>query len=402
MTHKETPFFSGQNQDAIQLRNRSLALQLLKLNGTMSRKELAARTGLNASTVTYIIKDLLEMGLVVETGCYARHGAIGLALDPDGRYVIGLQLARDHLSGGLFNLETRLLASERVPLSPALPVAEVLRRLEELAARLLEQSPERRKVAALGVAAPGPLNLDDGRVAFISNFTGWRDIPIAAALRERFGLPVVVEHDAHAAASAEQWLGSGRTVRNLLYIAAGKGVGAGIIIDGRIYHGAHGMAGEIGHTMIDPDGPRCECGNFGCLEGYCSSTALLRQAEARLAAAGGDSLLAAARPLSFPDLVRAARAADPLALELVREAARYLGAAVVNLINTLEPELVILGDELLELGPVWFETVRATARERLLPEIARQVRIEPASLAGDPFLIGTGAIAIEYLLRHPG
>ncbi len=402
MTDQETLLFSGHNQDAIQLRNRSLALQLLKLNGTMSRKELAARTGLNASTITYIIKDLLEMGLVRETGSIARHNTIGLALNPDGRYVVGVQLARDRLSGGLFNLDARILAAERVALAPDLPVAEVLQGLAELIARLRGRSPDPAKVAAIGLTAPGPLNLAEGRVAFISNFKGWRDIAIGPAIRDRFGLPAVIEHDAHAAAAAEKWLGGGKTARNLIYIAAGKGVGAGIIIDGRIYHGSHGMAGEIGHTTLVPDGPRCECGNVGCLEGYCSSAALLRRAAARLAAGREISLLAAERPLTFPALVRATQAGDPLTLELVRESARYLATAVVNLINTLEPELVILGDEMAELGPAWIDAVRTTVRARLLPEIARQVRIEAASLAGDPFLLGTGAIAIEYLLSHPG
>jgi N-acetylglucosamine repressor len=398
---KNGTFFSGKNLTDVQSKNRSTILQIIRLMGCVSRKELAALTGLNASTVTYIIKSLLEIGLVVETGTYASHKTIGVAINYDSRYVIGIQLARKHIACGLFNLDAKELYSEKIEIVSSISVDEAVKIMKELVHKMLKQSGAREKVAAVGIAAPGPLNIAKGRIAFISNFTGWRDIPIKEIIEAEFNIETIIEHDAHAAALAEKWLGIGKESNNLIYIAAGRGVGAGIIINREVYHGSQGIAGEIGHATIDLNGPRCECGNIGCLELYCSSTALINKTRQAVAENRNHSGAESIDVLTFKDIVAMAQAGDPLVVGLVKEAAGYMGVYIVNLINTLNPDMVILGDEMAEFGPIWTETIKEAVFPRLLPDIARYVKIESSSFQGDPFLIGTGAIAIEYLFNKP-
>lgn len=402
MKQKDTMKFSGKNIEDVQAKNRSVILQLLRLRGTTSRKELAELTGLNPSTVTYIMKDLLEQGWVREIRPYTNYKTIGVQLNPDSHYVIGIQLARRHIICGLFNLEGKVLASERIEMTAPTQVDAVIAIMKDLIRKLMDNREIRERVRAIGIAAPGPINLRKGSITFISHFLGWRDIPIKEILENEFKIETIVEHDAHAAALAEKWLGIGQEAQNLIYVSAGReGVGAGLIFNQEIYHGSLGIAGEFGHTSIDLNGPPCECGNIGCLELYCTGEVLARKIQGAIDGGAQSSYFTKESSFLFKDVVAAVKSGDPLTIGLVREMGRYLGAAIVNLINTLNPDMVILGDRLTEFGSIWLEIIRSAVYPRLLPEIANHVKIELTSFEGDAFLIGTGAIAIEHILNKP-
>ncbi|NPV81571.1 MAG: ROK family transcriptional regulator [Firmicutes bacterium] len=396
--------YSGKNLEDVQLQNRATVLQILHSKGRISRRELASLTGLTPSTITYITKDLLEKDLIVETGALVgRKGrrAIALEINPNSRFVIGVRLARGYITCGLFNLNARLLQSERVEISSLRQAGEVLTAVKDTIRKTLQNSGVADKVKAIGIAAPGPLSIREGKVAFISNFPGWRDIPLKEIIQSEFHIETIVEHDAHAAALAEKWFGAAQEVENLIYVANGRGVGAGIILNGQVYHGSSGMAGEIGHTSIDFNGPRCECGNYGCLEIYCSGSAVLRKAKKMIEEGMEETILSKVDPLTLQAILEAAKHEDKLAVALVKEAATYMAYGVVNLINTFHPDMVILGDEMAEAGEIWVDTVKEVALTRLLPEVANRVEIIGSSLKGDSFLTGTGTVAIEYLLRNP-
>lgn len=394
--------FSGKNSEDVQAKNRSVILQLLRLRGKTSRKELAELTGLNPSTVTYIMKDLLEQGWVMETRPYSNYKTIGVQLNPDSRYVIGIQLARKRIICGLFNLEAKVLNSEKVEMTAPVEMDEVIAVMKDSIQKLIGNGEIRDRVRAIGFAAPGPLNRRKGSITFISHLMGWRDIPIKEILENEFQIETIVEHDAHAAALAEKWLGIGREAQNLIYIAAGReGVGAGLIFNQEMYYGSLGIAGEIGHTSIDLKGPQCDCGNIGCLELYCTGEVLARKIQQAVECGAQSAFFSQESSFSFKDIVAAVKSSDPLTVALVREMGRYLGAAIVNLINTLSPDMVILGDRLAEFGPIWLEIIRDAVYPRLLPEIAHHVKIELSSFEEDAFLIGTGAIAIEHILNKP-
>lgn len=360
--------------------------------------------GLTPSAITHIIRELLSKNLVVETGEFAGlkgRKAIALEINPDGRFVLGIRLARNYVTGGLFNLHGELLRSERVETVNLRQVDQFIRTMKRILWRLLENEETAAKTMAIGVGVPGPISIREGRITFISNFPGWRNIPIKEIIQNEFGIETIVEHDAQAAALAEKWFGVGQEAQNLVYVAAGRGVGAGIILGGEPCTSPSNIAGEIGHMSIDYNGPRCECGNFGCLELYCSSTALVRSAQYALNERTQATVLSEIAPQSPEPIFKAARDGDEVAVSLIKNAATYLAYGVVSLINVFNPDMVILGDEMAQAGDIWVDTVKQAAFSRLLPEVAGRIRIEAATLKGDPFLIGTGTVAIEHLFNNP-
>lgn len=255
-------------------------------------------------------------------------------------------------------------------------------------------------VAGVGVGAPGPLDPETGVVFEPPNMEGWYNVPLAALLHERFGLPVFVENDANAAALGEWWVGAGRGVHDLIYLTVSTGIGGGIIIADALVRGVSGTAGEVGHMTIDVDGPPCLCGrSTGCLEVLASGTAIARMAREAVAAgrptalrrtAGGDVASLGARHVA-----EAARAGDSLAVEIFERAATSLGVGVANLLNLFNPRRIIIGGGVSKAGDLLFGTVRRVATARAFERPARDAEIVPAALGDDVGAVGAAAVALQ-------
>ncbi len=245
----------------------------------------------------------------------------------------------------------------------------------------------------VGVGAPGPLDPDTGVVFEPPNMPFWRDVPLASLLAERLGVPVFVENDANAAAMGEHWAGAGRGVDDLVYITVSTGIGGGLILGGRLYRGAGGTAGEIGHMVIAHGGPRCGCGRFGCLEAMASGTAIAREAR-RAVEAGRPTVLSrlSSDAISAEAVARAAADGDPLAREIFAGAAAALGVGVANLVNLLNPALVIIGGGVAKAGEMLFAPVRRIVREEAFERPAALVRVIPAALGDDVGAVGAAAV----------
>ncbi|MDR7537326.1 MAG: ROK family protein [Armatimonadota bacterium] len=250
----------------------------------------------------------------------------------------------------------------------------------------------RAAVRAAGVGAPGPADPATGVVFAPPNLQGWRDVPLAALVRERLGMPVAVENDANAAALGEHWVGAGRGVDDLLYITVGTGVGGGLILRGQLYTGVSGTAGEIGHMVLVPGGPRCACGRLGCLEAVASGSAIVREARAALAA-GRPSMLAGASALDAREVARAAAEGDPLAREVFARAAGYLGLAAANLVNLLNPAMLIIGGGVARAGELLLGPVRRIVQAEAFERPAAAVQIVPAALGLHAGAVGAAAAA---------
>jgi N-acetylglucosamine repressor len=184
----------------------------------------------------------------------------------------------------------------------------------------------------------------------------------------------------------------------MVYVAAGQGIGAGIVIEGRLVSGALGIAGEIGHISIDFAGPKCACGNLGCLEHYCSSIALVREVKEALIDHPESPL---AKDFSFPSILRAFQAGDELALSAVKKVAWYLGFGLVIAVNAFNPHIIVIGDEMAQLGEVFLAIVRSTVESHVLPSVYRNLRIELSTFETDPVLVGVSTLAVEQILRRP-
>jgi len=252
-------------------------------------------------------------------------------------------------------------------------------------------------VAALGICSPGPLSSRTGIVYSPPNLHGWSDVPLAGMLEERLGIPVFLGNDANAAALGEFAYGAGRGYRHVIYITVSTGVGGGIISDGRLLEGQRGAAGEVGHVIVEPDGPLCGCGNRGCLEALISGTAIARQAREALAA-GRESVigsLAQADPhgVTAEVVVRAAREGDRLAGELLETAGRRLGTALLGLVHVFDPQVIVVGGGVTNAGELLMKPARDTMFAGLMPIFKEGLEVVPPDLGADAGLYGAVALA---------
>jgi glucokinase len=311
---------------------------------------------------------------------------------------IGIDLGRTKLLIAAVGGDGRVLATRRMPTPAAGPEAAVgamQRGVDEVLSRA---GVALRDIPAIGVGAPGPLDPHAGIVLNPPNMAGWVNVPLAATLQDRLGPPTFVDNDANAAALGEHWVGAGVGVDDLVYVTVGSGIGGGLVLHGRLYRGASGQAGELGHTIVDAQGPRCACGRRGCLEAIASGFAIA--GAARSAIAGGRTTTLSAVPpvaLSASDVARAASDGDPVAREIFARAGAALGAGLTDLINLLNPTMIIVGGGVTRAGELLWAPMRRVIDAEAFPHARAAVRIVPAALGEDAGAIGAAAVARERL-----
>ena len=247
---------------------------------------------------------------------------------------------------------------------------------------------EQASISAIGVSCGGPLDTKTGIVYSPPNLPGWDALPLKAKLESEFQVPVTIENDANASALAEYRFGGGRGYNAVLYMTMSTGIGGGIVLDGQIYHGANDSAGEVGHQILLPDGPLCGCGKRGCLEALCSGPAIARRAQAAIRKQPVNKKASTMLSLTngrienvkSEHVLEAARAGDTLALELVSETAYYMGWGIANLVNVLNPDIVLLGTIAIAAGDLLLDPIRETVSKFAMARPAAAVEIKPAQL----------------------
>jgi len=383
--------------------NLSEVLQLIWRERQISRAEIARRRDLSRSTVSQIVEELLALGLVKEAGAGESKGGrrpIVLRFDDDAAVILGVDLGATHVATTLTNLRGVVLAWEyqKHPVRDDPPGALAL--VNTLAERCLASwGGSRRILLGVGMAVPSPV--DPARPDLLNEVVvpGWKGVNVGQALRKRFRVPVLIDNDANLGALAERWWGAGRDEENFAYIKLATGIGSGFFIDGKVYRGASGIAGEVGHLSIDPNGPRCGCGLKGCLVTTVGSAALLRRAR-ELLQAFPDSALAG-RDFGVTILEDAALAGDPLALQVVREAAEHLGIAVAGLLNLLNPSVVIVGGGLARLGELLLAPLREVVHTRTLVSSVKECHIVTSQLGARAIAVGAATLLLQRALSDP-
>ncbi|MCR4391650.1 MAG: ROK family transcriptional regulator [Candidatus Acetothermia bacterium] len=364
--------------------NRGMVVDLLRTGGPMSRTELAHLTGLAPSAITRFARDLLAEGIAREVGKTRSNGgrrAVLLAFNPTYAHVIGVKVERERVLAARVDLAGRIARRWEAPLpTPPMP-DEVFSLVRNAFQRLA-----RGRILGVGVAISG--FVDAHGVDLYSPILGWHNVAVGEPLADRLGLPVRVENDVNALALAECWYGAGRRFRNFVCITVGEGIGAGVVIGGELYRGAFGGAGEVGHMTIDPAGPRCRCGEQGCLEVFASDWFLAAEAE-RLGHPG------------IPSLVASARSGDASAREAFVRMGRYLGIGAKNVVNLLNPEAIVLGGERMTDADLFLPALEEEVRHHAFPETARELAIVPAELGPDGFLIGAATLVTAEAFRSP-
>ena len=316
-------------------------------------------------------------------------------------WILGIDIGGTNFSvGSVSDHGERMLVIRSAPTLAAGGADDVLGRILALAREVMAETARLDPGATFlgaGAGAPGPLDTESGIVLLTPNL-GWVSFPLRDRLADGLGLPVVIDNDANCAVLGEWWCGAARGTRHAIGFTIGTGIGGGIIIDGRLYHGASGCAGEIGHTTIDSNGRRCACGNYGCLEAYASGPAIARRAVEALEA-GAESGLAAmvggeVGAITAQTVYDAAQAGDPLAGEVVHDTAHFLGAGVANLVNIFNPEVVVVCGGVRKAGDLLFLPLRREVARRAFKPAVAAVRILPSEL-DTPGVQGAARVFLE-------
>ena len=391
---KET--MRGLNQGNIQNLNRSLLLNLLRREKVCARTTLAEHSGLKQATVTHIINDFMNWNLVKEvgllTGVKGRR-SIAISLNTEDLAVAGIRIARQNFSVGLFNLYGEAVMIRRTSIKHGQNAREIMDMVFHAMDKMIRQFPD-KKILALGLAIPGPYNRVKGRISVVTEVEGWADIPLKDEFMEHYKIPVIIEEHANAAALAQFWYSKETNNTDVLvYVAFAQGIGAGIVNNGALLTGSTGAAGEIGHTTIDIHGPRCSCGNYGCLEGYCSSITFVK----KLNEAFGKK-----DELTFSDAVLLVRKKDPTAVKLYMEMCDYLSIGIINVINSFNPRAIVIGDEMAHVNPtLMLERVISNVQIRVVPQPMETTSIRLSSYKQDSMVYGAAIIAINDIFQNP-
>jgi glucokinase-like ROK family protein len=375
-------------------------LRLIWREERISRAEIARRHDLSRSTVSEIVGLLLPTGLVDEVGRGKSSGGrrpIVLQFQDDAGCILGVDMGAAHVTVVLTDLRGRVLSS-RHRHHPVRTDPEGTRALvaEFCDACLATQRYGRSRLVGIGVAAPSPI--DPAHPDRLSEVVlpAWRGKSGFEPLGERYGVPLIIDNDANLGALAEHWWGGGRGIDDFAYIKIATGIGGGYVIGGEIYRGATGVAGEIGHLAIDPNGAPCVCGLRGCLATLVGAPALVARAREMLADMPNSKLENG--DLTIDTIEDAALAGDPLALRLVKEAAEHIGIALAGLLNVMNPAMVILGGGLSRLGELLLVPVRETVRSRTLVSSVAAAEIRTSELGPQAVALGAATLVLKAAL----
>jgi glucokinase len=317
------------------------------------------------------------------------------------QYIIGVDLGGTNIVAGAMTMDgSRHLSTRSIPTNASLGDEGVADRMVTLVEGVIldtmrQTGAFRTDFVGVGVGAPGPLDRERGVVLVAPNL-GWLNFPLRDRIHDRLSLPTTLDNDANCATFGEWWQGAARGARNVIGLTIGTGIGGGIILNGALYHGASDMAGEVGHTTIDLNGRHCKCGNYGCLEAYASAPAIATRAREVLVREEGESALPGMVHGKLEDITAqtvydAAKQGDPVASEIVRDTARYLGAGVANLLNIFNPDTVVIAGGVTAAGDALFVPLRAEVRRRAFGPAVRAVKIVAGTLPGTAGVVGAVA-----------
>jgi len=370
--------------------NRLRVLETVRERGSVSRADIARETGLARSTVSSLVADLQAAGLVVEkrsssNGHRDRDGSgskggrppVLLTLNPAAGAVLGIHFDHRFVRVAVAELDHRILAEEARELDVDHDASSTFDVAAELAQHVVARAGvKQERLLGAGVAVPGPIDHATGAVGSTTIMPGWVGLDVAAELERRLNLPVHIDNDANLGALAESVLGAGRDVSEMIYVMLSSGIGAGLVLGGRLHRGVRGTAGEIGHVLVNEQGPICRCGNRGCLETYAGAGALAEL----LRASHGD--------LTPEQMIELAQEGDPACRRVIGDSARIVGQVVAALCNQLNPERVVVGGTVSPAGELVLEPMRDVVRRYAIPAAADDAKVVQGALGERAELLG--------------
>ena len=399
--------FRTGNQALVRELNRSIILNRLR-GRALSRADLAVMTGLNKTTVSSLIDELVACQFVKEIGPHASAGGrpgVLLELNPEAGCIIGLEIGVGYLNVVLTDFCAVILWKRQVMFSGADTQShETINRAATLLRQAVRQSEQLgTRLLGIGVAIPGLVDVESGAVVYAPNL-GWRNVPLRQILSTKFTVPIYVDNDANAAALAERYMGVAQEVDNYVCVVANVGIGVGIVLDGQVFHGATGYSGEAGHVTLDPNGPLCHCGNHGCWERFASQSALIERVQqaSHTGPLTADSIWTGnLDQLSLQSVLAAAKQGDPVARGAIDETGEYLGIGIANLVNTFNPELIALGGLLSLAEEFLTPVIQRTVAQRAMSGPREVARFVVSAFKAEACVMGGVAMVMHDILSRP-
>jgi len=404
MREKAFSFYTEENKSFTALH----ILNIIRKNAPISRIDIARISGLSAATVTKFVNRLIDSGFLKEDGYYHSRGGrrpVLLRLEPSSGFAVGVDLGGENLRVAVVNMEADPVWKVSLLTQAEQGREKVFQRLTNTISEVLEKTDiPRDKIKGIGIGISGLIDSQKGVSLFCPNLPGWENVPLKKMIEDEFGLPCVVDDSSRAMALAEHWCGAAQDVDDFILVNVGVGVGCGIFTHGRLYRGVGGIAGEFGHMTIKEKGPRCNCGNRGCLETLASGPAIARRARealdegvvSEIRKLCGNNLAAITPPM----IVEAAKKGDKLAFNLIEKTGEYLGIGIANLINIFNPELVVIGAGISRAGDLLLEPLKRTVRARALQQAYRMVEIKKSSLDEFGGAIGGAILILRNIFEY--
>ena len=387
--------------------NETLILNAIRKDSPISRTDIVKMTELSGATVTKFVDNLIQTGFVREDGYDDSRGGRRptlLKLVPEASFAVGVELGAANLRAVVVNLEAKIVAKIAKKTNADEGRERVLKRMSEIIHQVIDASGVgRENIKGIGIGISGIIDHQRGICLFCPNIKGWENVPVKRLVEEEFGMEVSVDDSSRMAALAEHWCGLARKVENFIFVNVGFGMGSGIFTNGQLYRGSRGAAGELGHITIDENGPRCQCGNRGCLETLVCGPAIIRRARERLEE-GVVSLIGKMVDGDLtkitPELVvEAARKGDKLAFNIMEKTGEYLGIGIANTVNLFNPELVIIGAGISRAGDLFLDTVKRTVKARALHTASTSVDIKLSELGDTTAAQGTAILVLKNIFE---
>ncbi|MEW6126045.1 MAG: ROK family transcriptional regulator [Acidobacteriota bacterium] len=401
--------FQTGNQGLLRQKNLSGIMHHLHDKAPISRADLAKMTGLNKTTVSSLITELMDNHFVQEIGISSPKGigrrSVMLDINPARGAIVSAELGGDFLSAVTTDFATEIIWKKRESISPTLSQTAILERLLKLLKEAIAIGNKKGyPLLGLALGVPGLVDGQSGNLLFAPNL-GWKDVPLRDWLRKSFDTRIIVENEATLAALGEQYFGAAEGYSEVLYVSAGVGLGGGMVIEGHLYNGASGFAGEFGHMTMNPEGESCMCGNRGCWETQVSQFALFRYIKEAIKAGSTSSLPAQTKGkldhLTVEMVVDAARRGDRAALVALDKVGKYLGTGIASLINVLNPSLVVFGGILSLAGEFLLPRINEELHKRALHWTEEKVKLVVAKYGFDATVMGGVARVYRAVLANP-
>lgn len=382
-------------------------MDVVRFQAPLSRADLAARTGLNRSTISSIVEELIDLGYIREM--YLEDPTIGrpgmlLQVNSNGGFALGVEIGVDFISVILTNFVPEVLWHRTCSCTDVSQLS-MMEQVENLIQEAMDFGKTMNlRPLGIGVGVPGLVDIAQGKLVYAPNMK-WVDAPIRLILMQRFNVPVFVDNEANFGALGEFYYGIAKNVKDFIYLKTSMGLGAGIMIGGKLFRGVSGFAGEVGHITIYSDGERCGCGRRGCWETYISPPSVLRRVCSSLRAHPESKIFEIVEgdleKITMDTLVEASRQADPLAIEVIKEVGINLAVGIANLVNVFNPALVVLGGTLSPFGPWVIPIIQEYLQENLLLPLRGNTPVVSSNQEENACLLGAIAFVLDDILREP-